>query len=1115
MLTLPWDRARPARQDYRGGSVDIQLGVELTEQLKALAQSKGMTLYMVLLSAWGMLLSRLSSQETVVVGTPVANRPRAELEGLIGFFVNTLAIRLDVDTQTQLSDYLDEVKGRMLSAYDHQDVPFEQVVEELQPNRNLNHSPLFQAFFGFGNTPDEGEFGLTDVKMSGIDNRADSQLTQHYNQFEIALMVGEGEIDDRRVVQGQISFATALFDESTVQRWSEYLVRLLNGLVSPFGLERPVGLLPLISELEQESLLSDVNQTQVFYPKNKCIHELFEDQVANDPDAIALVSDSQEVTYGELNGQANQLAHYLVEQGVKGDTLVGLCLDRSSQMLVGLLAILKAGGAYVPLDPSDASDRIEHMLEDSGVDIVVSQLDVFVDLPITDQQVILVDLEDQYVDQPTTNPGVEELGVTPLNLAYVIYTSGSTGKPKGVEIYHRGVVNYLTHAVENYFAGTSGAVVSTRLNFDATVTSLLGPLVCGQRSILVESGDTESEFKAVRDYLKSSEESLVLKLTPAQLQLLQTGLSQEETLSELSHHVVIGGEQLKVAVLSPWVEAWLPNAVFVNEYGPTETVVGCSTYTVTTTEDLPEGGAVPIGKPIGNTQCYVMDSHGGLAPTGVVGELVVGGDGVSRGYLHQPALTAERFIENPFDTEADESLYRTGDLVRYASDGNLQFIGRSDDQIKLRGYRIEPGEIEAVLATHPAVDDAVVRLNTTSSSNDYLAAYMTNTSGRAIEKTELKAYLQQSLPEYMVPSVYVELDVLPLNASGKVDRGLLPEPQWGEISGLEYVAPEGETEEKLARIWEQLLGVERVGSTDDFFSLGGHSLLAAQLVARIEQELSRSVGLKAVFDYPELAALASELEDTADHEYIAIERVDRDQPLPLSWSQQRLWFIAQLDEQASLAYHMPVSVRLTGELNQEALDQTLNTLLERHEVLRTTFVQNEAGEPIQVIHPETSFALSRVDLSSVDREEQSQRLAELARVEAETAFDFEQGPLIRGQLIDIGVNNEKEPEYVLLATMHHIVSDGWSMGIFSREITALYAAYSSGKENPLAPLEIQYADYAHWQRSTLAEEGLGEQLSYWQGQLSDAPELLTLPWDRARPAQQRLSRWPVLIFSWE
>ena len=989
LLTLPWDRARPAQQDYRGGSVDIQLGVELTEQLKALAQSKGMTLYMVLLSAWGMLLSRLSGQETVVVGTPVANRPRAELEGLIGFFVNSLAIRLDVNANTSLSAYLTQVRERTLGAYEHQDVPFEQVVELVSPERSRSHSPLYQVEIGFERIDDNVEIDIVDNsynpdKPVGVDN-GDANVP-----FDLVLSLEERVSEQGVNIQGNLLFASTLFDSTTITRWASYFKVVLENLVKEDNQSLPVGTLPILPEKERNQLLNTFNDTSVEFSNNRCIHDLFEEQVVQTPDAIALVYRDQALSYCQLNESANKLGHYLVEHGVANDSLVCICMERSLEMIVALLGVLKAGGAYVPIAPSEPSARIEHILEDTQAEIILTQLRLFVDLPVSDQQIVCVDLVDTFDDKPLTNIPVETSGLSPLSSAYVIYTSGTTGRPKGVLNHHRGLCNLVQAQIDRFELMPDSRVLQfASFGFDASVWEWGMSLCSGATLYIVDSDDRVPGAPLLKSLSKSRITHITLP--PSVLEVIAHAEISSD-LTDLSHLIVAGEASSKSLA-----EQWSIGRRYFNAYGPSETSVCASIY------EYVDGTAFSIGSPIHNVRMYILDNHGETAPLGVAGEIHIGGVGVAREYLRREELTNERFIRDPFTDDPQARLYRTGDLGSWNSDGTINFLGRIDDQLKIRGYRVESGEIESRLREQANVKEALVLL-LGEGSNRYIVGYLTPKTSESINIEEVRADLRNSVPEYMVPRDLIVLDTFPLTTNGKIDRKALPVPDGSGLSRGEYEAPLDDLEQALAEIWEELLQAKQVGRRDNFFDLGGHSLLAVQLVARIEQGVSRTLSLKSLFDRPLLLDMARELRSSSDHDYIAIEIADREQPLPLSWSQQRLWFIAQLDEQASLAYHIPASVRLTGELNQEALNQTLSTLLERHEVLRTTIMQNGGGEPVQVIHPETSFALSRVDLSSVDREEQGQRLAEIGQVEAQTSFDFEQGPLIRGQLIDIGVN---------------------------------------------------------------------------------------------------------------
>ena len=1080
-LELPTDRPRPKEQSFVGGFVGLRLDRELTRGLKRVSQEQGGTLLMTVLSAWSMVLSRLSGQEEVVIGIPTANRGRREMEGLIGFFVNTLALRIDVSGEPSVVELVSRVRKTALLAQEHQDLPFEQVVEIVSPPRRLDQSPVFQVMC----TMEQGEgggFALGGLKVEPAG--APSQTVK----FDVELSLGE--VDD--IIVGGLRYAKALFDGGTIERHGGYLEAALHALVRDPG--RRVGEVELLSPSERKLLLETWNETAAPYPRERCIHELFEEQVRRAPEVVALVQGEEEVSYGELNRRANRLAHQLIEKGVGPDVRVALCVERSPPMVVALLGILKAGGAYVPLDPSYPSARLAELVQDAAPLLAVCDAAGCKKVREDSAGVPVLVLEDTYGEpgaELETDPTVASL--TSAHLAYVIYTSGSSGKPKAVLVEHRSVMNYVVWARAAY-APEAGGVVTSSLSFDATVTSLITPLVCGgavRLTASVEDADgLHAELRGMDGWLA--------KMTPSHLGSLGQVLARTSSATSLGV-VVIGGEALSPSITRMWRQIQ-PGVRLVNEYGPTETVVGCTVYEVP--ERMEDGGAIPIGSPIANARIYVLDGYGQPVPQGAVGEIHIGGAGVARGYLNRPELTSERFMADPHSPEPGARMYRTGDLARYLPDGNLEFLGRWDHQVKVRGYRIELGEIEARLLEHPWVRDAVVVSREGAEGDTRLVAYVTTRpeggEGEASELvSSLRSHLARQLPEYMVPSAVLRLEALPLTRNGKLDRKALPAPDGESVVKRRYEAPQGEIEETLSRLWSELLGVERVGRQDHFFELGGHSLLAVRLLSRVREALQVDLPLTRLFEEPTLAgqkeAIAAIVESRGVQALPAIGRVSREGSLVLSFAQQRLWFLAKLG--ASATYHMPMGLRLGGRLEASALRKSLDRLVWRHESLRSVFVMGEGEPRVRLLPAESGFSLVEEDLEHTP--DAGERLEAMSREEAEAPFDLERGPLLRGRLIRLGPE-----EHVLLLTQHHIVSDGWSMGVFTRELGALYEAYASGKEDPLPALEIQYPDYAAWQRAWLTGERLEAQAAYWRENLSGAPERLELPTDRPRPKEQ-------------
>ncbi len=1082
LLALPVDRPRPAVQSYAGGMVPFRLPAELTSDLRALSQRHGVTLFMTLLSGWGLLLSRLSGQADVVIGTPVANRQRREVEDLIGFFVNTLAVRLRLDEQPSVEALLAQVKETTLAAFAHQELPFEQVVEAVQPQRSQSHSPLAQVTFTWnnleGSETDGGALELPGLKLAPVSRGHET------TQVDLQLLLD----DAADVLTGGLVYASALFDRTTIERWAGHYVRVLEAMAADATVA--VDALPLLSWSERQQVLREFNATEVAYPEDRLIHELFERHAALQPDAVAVVYDDESLTYAELNTRANQLAHYLIGQGVGPDARVAICCERNTDLIVGLLGILKAGGAYVPLDPSYPQERLAWMLEDSAPVALLIQSEVEELIPETEIPVLRLDGDVPVLARrmPAHNPAVP--GLHARHLAYVIYTSGSTGTPKGVMVDHR-CVNRLV--INNpYFEATSGDCFAHCANpaFDAATWEIWGALLNGARLLVVPPS-------VVMD---PSLLNAALYAGGVTALWLTVGLFNQyvdampDAFGQL-RYLLVGGDALDPKTIRQLLGREQRPAHIVNGYGPTETTTFAITHDLRAVAE--DARSIPLGKPIANTQIYILDPRGEPVPVGVEGEIYIGGDGVARGYLNRPELTAERFLRDPFSDDTGARMYKTGDRGRWLADGTIEFLGRHDFQVKIRGFRIELGEIEAKLGQCAGVRDAVVLAREDAPGDKRLVAYLVAEEGFDLSVADLREALARQLPEYMVPSAFVQLDALPLTANGKLDRQALPAPEATALHLREYEAPEGPIEEALAALWQELLRVERVGRHDNFFELGGHSLLAVQLISHIRAALHVELPLRELFATPSLSALADAVRAAGASTLGRIEIADRSQPLPLSLAQQRLWFLDQLDKAASAAYHMPAALRLHGRLDLAALEATLHRLVARHEVLRTYFKTID-GVPYQQMAPEEcGFALRREDLSALPAEEREAAVARLTAEEARAPFDLSTGPLIRGRLLRVS-----DDEHVLLITQHHIVSDGWSLNVLVREVAALYTAFSRGEGDPLPPLEIQYADYAQWQRQWLQGEELTRQFDFWRTHLAGAPALLELPADRPRPALQ-------------
>jgi amino acid adenylation domain-containing protein len=852
-----------------------------------------------------------------------------------------------------------------------------------------------------------------------------------------------------------------------------------------------VSQLPLLGDEERHQVLYGWNATRREFSDGKCLHELIEEQVQRTPDAVAVVYENSRLTYAELNHRSNQLARYLRELGVGPDERVGVCMERSLEMMVGLVGVLKAGGAYVPLDPGYPLERLMVLLEDVTPRAVLIQERLRGLLPPLSATVVAVDaLPERVAELSATDLPVSELGLTCRHGAYVIFTSGSTGRPKGVLNEHRGIVNRLQWAQGQYpMNGSDRFLQKTPFNFDVSVVDFFSPLLSGARLIMARPGGHLDP-----EYLCEVIESVGITRLHFVPSMLQAFMDHDPARRCASlRRVLCSGEELP-AVLQNRFLTELPWSKLCNLYGPTEAAVDVSFWECLA-DDRSE--RVPIGRPIANTQMYVLDPRREPVPIGTPGELYLGGVGIARGYWGRPELTAERFVNDPYGTEANARMYRTGDLARWRPDGAIEYLGRDDFQVKIRGLRIELGEIEAQIIQHPGVRTAAVIAREDEAGEKRLVAYYTvkEAQDEAVDAGELRRHLIAKLPAYMVPAAYVQLQSLPLTTSGKLDRKALPAPQAVSSGRREYEEPQGELERALAAVWGPLLKVARVGRWDHFFELGGHSLLAVRMLARVQQTLRLRPSMADVFARPVLADLAASLAGAQRQMLPLIERVDRGLTIPLSVAQQGLWFLTQF-QRGSTAYHIPLRLRLHGPLDAALLRRALDSIIKRHEVLRTRFTLSE-WMPVQQITPaqDACFQLESRDLRSCDNI--GDELACLVRDAVRAPFDLSTGPLIRGLLV-----RESYDTHTLLITMHHIVCDEWSLGVLLRELGAFYTSYWHGTDDPLPEPAVQYADYSVWQQRMLAADYLKCQGEYWKQTLEGAPALLELPLDRARPPQQ-------------
>ena len=1084
---LPLDHPRPTEQSFAGDMYTGELSLPTVHKLNSLCQSHSATLFMGLHAAFSVLLARFSNQQDIVVGSPIANRDQAEVSELIGFFVNTLVLRSDLSGNPSFNDVLMQSKEMLLAAYAHQQVPFERIVEVLQPERSLSHAPLFQIMLVLQNN-DIGEVSLPGLQVSQTD-----LVTTASAKFDLTLVMTEHE----HGISLEWEYNSQLFEPRIIEKLHMSFTLLLDALLATP--EKSVFSANLNSSEDEYRQLVEWNDTKVDFLKDDCIHELYEQQVMNSPDATALVFDGKSLSYKELNQRANQLAHLLVSQyQVTPDTLVGVYAERSFEMVIAILGCLKAGAAYVPLEPGLPESRLAYMIDDAQLSIILTQAHLVEHSSLSGRQVICLGMDVPLEgSQATDNLAKQRLGLSADNLAYVIYTSGSTGKPKGVMNTHQALVNRLDWMSQAYgCTQTERVLQKTPFSFDVSVWEFFLPLITGSVMVLAKPQEHKNPSYLIK--LIKAKNITRLHFVPSMLtsMLLGDELAQCRSLKQ----VFCSGEALSVSQVKRF-KVLLPSVELHNLYGPTEAAIDVSFWDC----NGETGRNVPIGKPINNVQLLVLDPHLNLVVPGVIGELHIGGVALARGYLQRPELTAEKFIDNPFYntslTMSSARLYKTGDLVRQLPDGNLEYMGRIDHQVKIRGFRIELGEIEHVLLAQDKIEDAVVLMDGSLPSGPALVAYVV--SELAVYETQqqyqateiLKASLKTKLPEYMVPSAIIFLAQFPLTANGKLDRQLLPAPNELALS-TDHTAPETEWEKVLCYLWQDLLGRERVGIHDDFFRLGGHSLLATQLVAKIRQSHHIELPLRTVFESPTIYQLALELGVCAHSLHHTINHVARDEALKVSYAQQRLWLLDKI-EGGSAHYHMAGTLRLSGHLKKAMLEASFTALLSRHESLRTHFAEQPDGTLEQVIKPVSEFDLSLEDYRALPQAAQNTAVAHWIKDGVGLPFDLSSDVMLRAKLVHLA-----KDEYILLVVMHHITADGWSMAILINELCTLYSAFLQGQHNPLPELPIQYADYAHWQRQWLAGDAVADHLQYWQTQLKNLPTVHNLPLDHPRPTEQ-------------
>ncbi|BAZ54101.1 amino acid adenylation domain protein [Nostoc sp. NIES-4103] len=1065
-LKLPNERQGKSEQ-FIVDSYQLVISQELSDKISYFAQKYDIKPDVILLACWQILIWRLTGESEIVIGTASDRRDYEELHDILGLLATWLPIKTRFTSNLNFIEVLAAVAETLENAAEWQDYCVPEAVEQ-------DSLIAFPIGFEFNN--------ISGTKSNNTEVTFDLQnIYSFIEPFKVKLTC----LERNNALIAEFYYDINYFSKETIQRLAKNFQTLLINIID--NPDRLISKLEILSASERQQILVDFNQTKADYQRDKCIHQLFEEQVEKTPNQIAVVFEGEELTYQELNFQANQLAHYLQKLGVQPEVVVGICVERNPKFIISLLAVLKAGGTYLPLDSNLPHEALQFRLQNAQTSVLIRERRTV----NTEQFLNITEVNLDYDWEKISQESSENLinNTKPENLVYVIYTSGSTGKPKGVAVEHQQLLNYLYGILPKLQLPPNASYASVSTFAADLGNTVIFPCLSSGGCLHIISWERASDPAALADYFRRHSIDC-LKIVPSHLTALLSSECWEIVPRQL---LILGGEAADWNLIEK-IEKNVPHCRILNHYGPTETTVGVLTYSVG--EKIQETATVSIGKPIANTQVYVLDANLQPVPLGVAGELYIGGESLARGYLNQPELTAQRFITNPFG-DGEQRLYKTGDRVRYLPDGNLEFLGRLDDQVKIRGYRIELGEISTALSQHPAVRESVVIAREETSTQKRLVAYIVLTS-HSVSDHDFHNFLKAKLPEYMIPASFVILKALPLTANGKLDRNALPAPEQVVSTKTTFIAPRTPLEEVLASIWAQLLSVPQVSIDDNFFNLGGHSLLATQVISRIRTTLSVEIPLPQLFESANLAALAAQIEIAMRGEQQKIKTITpvaRNQNIPLSFAQQRLWFFDQF-EPGSPSYNLPRTVRLQGKFNIDALSASLNEIIKRHEILRTSFAISD-GQPIQVISPSVNLQLPIIDLQHIPQEEREAELYRLAKQEAQTGFDLTQAPLLRTKLLRLDAE-----EYIILLTLHHIVSDGWSTDIFIKEVAALYTAFCAGRPSYLPQLPIQYADFAVWQRQWLEQEVLNNQLAYWHKQLSGELPILQLPTDRPRPTVQ-------------
>ncbi len=1067
--------AKEEQETYK--KIGIQLAADLSSSLQNLVQKYQITLNTLLQAVWALLLYRYSNEDDIVFGATFSGRPASLIgsEEMIGLFINTLPVRVKVPSEEKIGKWLIDLHSMHATLRDFEYSSLSDIQGWSSVPRNL---PLFKSIFVFENYPVDSSV-INQMMSFKISNVQSFERTN----YPLTVVSAPGE-----KIGIDIAFETAMFNSATIERMLHHLETMLVDI--SHNPNKQISDISLLTTSEKKIILEDWNQTNISYPDDLCIHQWFEKTVEKRYDHAAVTLNGESLTYGQLNEKANRLAHYLHHEGVKQETLVGICLERSMEMIIAILGVLKAGGAYVPIDPLYPIDRIDYMIKDSGISILLTQ-EALLETSM-DDSITTIYLDDKWSELISFSPENPVNINVPYNLAYVIYTSGSTGQPKGTMLQHQGFCNLINNMIVDFNLGYESIILQfASFSFDAAVAEIFMALLPGAMLQLAP----KETLLSLDQLQKLLQEAKVTTITfpPSMLNILPSVGEAGKNLYPDLKTVVSVGESCSWEVQDNWSR----NRQFLNGYGPTEATVGATWCPI---EEMLGTATVPIGGPIGNVSIYILDSRLRPVPLGVSGELYISGAGLARGYLNRPDLTAEKFIPNPYSNEPGTRMYKTGDLVRYLSQGHLEFAGRVDHQVKIRGLRIELGEIESVFIKHENIRAAVAIAREDIPGQKQIVTYLIPSQGIMPDIGELKSFAKDKLPDYMLPSAIVLMKEFPLTPNGKINRKSLPKPDYNEAIGVKnYVAPHTPTAQILTSIWEDVLRVEKVGSESNFFELGGHSLLATQVSARIRDAFQIELPIHHIFETTDLADLANVIDEIRKSEsevqFPPLKASKNNTEAPLSFAQQRLWFIDQL-EPGSHLYNIPSALRLSGNLQLSVLEATVSELVRRHSILRTTFI-NVEGEAKQKISPNFMVKIPIVSLEHLDLVRREKEAKRIAIEEAGGAFDLEKGPLFRTLLIRLS-----NDEHVIVFNMHHIIADGWSMSVVVREIASLYRSFIHGRPSELTELSVQYSDFAIWQRNWLRGEALQNQVEFWRKHLLGAPPVLELPTDNPRPAIQ-------------